>query len=358
MGEGMSDYEKLRLANIARNEAALAQLKIPRLPRAESAKNKTAAKRSKRAAVTPGRRSTRIAAAPRRSMADDSDYEDGLAHAGGDEDSDEEYDEEEYSRPRQRRRSAADGQPTVGAQHSAPALSVGETAVVTVELAKTGRSKCRGCFEPISAGCPRVGMTAWIMGRQSMTWSHPQCCIKRLIVTIEATGRGKSKLTGASLPKGLPKIGVRSHTATSWITLPECAHVLCPILRIVPDAERDRVQTLLGSDGVPPAIEGYDDLGEEHAAAVREALQCVYATSAAGGKGSKAESGTPPQSSLGSGDGKKLTGRVAWKFGGATCYGTMIPSRETDTHCYATTHKGNVKTLKKGAQYWWIHEAD
>ena len=43
--DGMSDYEKLRLANIARNEAALAKLSIPTLPKAVS-KKKPAKKRA------------------------------------------------------------------------------------------------------------------------------------------------------------------------------------------------------------------------------------------------------------------------------------------------------------------------
>ncbi len=366
----MSDYEKMRLANIARNEAALAQLAIPRLGRASAKKKKPAVKRNKRDTVTPGRRSSRIAAAPRRQMKDgadqqddDSDYEDNLAHAGGDDEvetTSEEEDDEEYSRPRQRRRSstapqrASSGQPT-NAQQSAPPPAGEQTAVLTVELAKTGRSKCRGCFEAIAAGSPRVGMTAWIMGRQSMTWSHPQCCINRLIVAVEATGRGKCKLTGDPLPKGRPKIGVRSHTATSWVALPGCGTVLAPVLRIVPDAERDRVQTLIGANGGgSPTVEGYSVLTEDHAKAVHEAFQSACAAVAVGSTAIKAESVTPPQSSQESGESNKLTGRVGWKFGGATCYGTMIPSRETDTHCYATTHKGNVKTLKKGSEYWWM----
>ena len=33
-----------------------------------------------------------------------------------------------------------------------------QTNVLTVELAKTGRSKCRGCYEPIEKGAVRVGM--------------------------------------------------------------------------------------------------------------------------------------------------------------------------------------------------------
>ena len=32
--------------------------------------------------------------------------------------------------------------------------------------------------------------------------------------------------------------------------------------------------------------------------------------------------------------------------------GTLLAARETATHCYARTHKGNVKTLAKGKPYW------
>lgn len=48
------------------------------------------------------------------------------------------------------------------------------------------------------------------------------------------------------------------------------------------------------------------------------------------------------------------TGQVAWKFAGHVCYGILIPKSETATHCYAKTHKGNIKTLAKGLPSWWL----
>ena len=48
----------------------------------------------------------------------------------------------------------------------------------------------------------------------------------------------------------------------------------------------------------------------------------------------------------------KAKGKVTWKFGSYICHGILISSMETFTHCYARTHKGNVKTLKKGGTYW------
>ena len=47
-------------------------------------------------------------------------------------------------------------------------------------------------------------------------------------------------------------------------------------------------------------------------------------------------------------------GNVAWRFGGHLCFGVLIATRETKTHCYARTHKGNIKTLTKGKDYWWM----
>ena len=40
----------------------------------------------------------------------------------------------------------------------------------------------------------------------------------------------------------------------------------------------------------------------------------------------------------------KAKGRVCWRFAGCLCYGTLLPAQESDTTCYARTHKGNTKT--------------
>jgi hypothetical protein len=47
-------------------------------------------------------------------------------------------------------------------------------------------------------------------------------------------------------------------------------------------------------------------------------------------------------------------GQVAWKFGGHTCYGMLISRSETETQCFAKTHKGNTKILTKGLSSWWL----
>jgi hypothetical protein len=35
-------------------------------------------------------------------------------------------------------------------------------------------------------------------------------------------------------------------------------------------------------------------------------------------------------------------------------YGILISKSETETHCYARTHKGNTKILSKGLASWWM----
>jgi hypothetical protein len=68
-----------------------------------------------------------------------------------------------------------------------------EDKCIVVEEAKTGRSKCRKCMEMLPEGALRVGMQSWIVGRNVMTWQHPECFCSSLEVTLEATGRGKCK---------------------------------------------------------------------------------------------------------------------------------------------------------------------
>ena len=38
---------------------------------------------------------------------------------------------------------------------------------------------------------------------------------------------------------------------------------------------------------------------------------------------------------------------VSWKYGSGTYSGTLIPSMETETHRYARTHNGKIKSLPK-----------
>jgi len=190
---------------------------------------------------------------------------------------------------------------------------------------------------------------------------------------LEKTGRGRCQLTRENFGKGELKVGVRSHTATFWYGLEVVGQVLGAVLAQVGGGERDKVgRELVRLD----RIEGSDAIGEEDRVKLQTVLMNVVADIKAGSIVSKTQSMvtpvtpvTPkpkasdastvrkarkqtPQPEIGSKSGMK--GKVEWKFGGHLCYGTLLQSNETFTHCYARTHKGNVKTLAKGKGYWSI----
>lgn len=49
---------------------------------------------------------------------------------------------------------------------------------------------------------------------------------------------------------------------------------------------------------------------------------------------------------------QRSSGKVAWLWAGKTCYGTLM-TKADKTYKYARTGRGNVKTLRIGAAYWW-----
>jgi hypothetical protein len=236
----LSEYEQLRQSNIARNEALLGQLGLMHT----KAEIRTTArprqtKKRKRSPVTKregSRRSSRIATGgPRRVVidggADDDDEEFQPAEADRDEDEEEQDEETEQQRRPSRKKvvKADDTKPLSGSKPpSDGAGSPPPSGLLVVERAKTGRSKCRKCMENLPKGCPRVGMQAWIMGRQSLTWSHPSCFLSNMVAATETTGRGRCKATGLNLQKGQPKL----------VTQPVCHHIpaaaLCPQQHITP----------------------------------------------------------------------------------------------------------------------------
>lgn len=360
----LSEYEQLRLANIARNEQALAKLQLPKI---ESTKKRPNTKRNREPAMRASeRKSARLASAATRKPVieygtsrdaeQDSDYDGEAELDEGDEDeglgvrSGTRETKPKASRNQRRKPVVQSSQDTKALEVQSAAVSDDGNAVLIVEMAKTGRSKCRGCLEPIPQGCPRVGQHAWIMGRNSVVWSHPKCCINRLIVAREPSGRSKCKVTGQALQKGQPKIGFRAHTATAWVGVERAASVIAPVLLVMP--ETDRQATTDALCGGPPKIDGFVSLTAPEQKLVQAALSHLMATSKSSSAMARDKSGatpgTPPQTN------KMMSGRVAWKFGGATCFGDLLPNRETVTHCYARTHKGNVKTLTKGKSYWWL----
>jgi len=226
---------------------------------------------------------------------------------------------------------------------------------IVVEEAKTGRSKCRKCLEALPAGATRVGMESWIVGRNVMTWQHPHCFVSALEITLDATGRSKCKQTKEKFIAGERRLSARAHTTTNHFKLAAAAALLRPVFRAVSD-------TLAGQQAAFDGISRLCELQQEE----RELLASALPQPASGrGKQPAAASavvqsvklepvleanGTQPAI----GRVVKATGRVCWRFAGCLCYGSLLPAQETDSMCYARTHKGNTKLLTKGSASWWM----
>ena len=169
----LSEYEQERLRNIDRNRSELARLGV------EGAKpKKTAPRATKGRAVTPKilakrprspqRRSTRTAGRTAPSYVPEQEYS---PNADSDSDADDSYssdDEDGEQQPIKRARSVV--KPIRPIKKRPDAAGDSKSNLLTIESAKTGRSKCRKCHEPIEMGETRIGMQAWIMGRQAITW--------------------------------------------------------------------------------------------------------------------------------------------------------------------------------------------
>ena len=214
---------------------------------------------------------------------------------------------------------------------------------ITIEAAKTGRSKCRHCMLPLMQNEMRVGMESWMVGRAVMVWQHPRCFLGNTSVTIEETGRGKCKQTKENFTVGGAKISCTAHTTTSHFK----PVAVAPQIRAVFALAERSVES----------ITGFARLCAEDARALREgAPACAAApTLEVDPTPTQAETleqgdtaAQPPKGSV-----SRAKGKVCWRFAGHLCYGTLLPAQESKTHCYARTHKGNTKTLTKGAASWW-----
>jgi hypothetical protein len=235
--------------------------------------------------------------------------------------------------------------------------------LVTIEKAKTGRAKCRKCGTALGEGETRVGMYAWILGRNAITWQKPQCFVDNLIVAKEATGRIVCKKTNKKIEKGAVKVGLRSHSTTSWVLPTAAAGLLKPLAKV-----GVKMPALDGIDGA-------DSLSSAELQVLGKSLMAAGFKAATGkGKGKPKPGKSPPvqktiskpatakaavtakkaAASAGSKVGGKVgSGTVQWRFGAGVAKGVLMPEQETDTMCYARTEKGNTKALGKGKDYWW-----
>uniref|UniRef100_A0A7S4IT60 PARP-type domain-containing protein n=1 Tax=Odontella aurita TaxID=265563 RepID=A0A7S4IT60_9STRA len=232
---------------------------------------------------------------------------------------------------------------------------------LTCEMAaKSGRSTCRKCKTKIEKGAPRVGMHAWIVGRNAITWQCPDCFLGNLITGYEVSGRSRCKATHELFVEGELKVGARSHTATSYFKMHALHGVLQNVISLVTTSGLKIVLPSVGQ------ISGSEDLMKEDCEKLQSLLSSIpqnYEKKADGVNAGKVPqlARTVKRRSKNSGLSREqprsgtiafATGKVEWKFGGHTCYGTLLPKEETKTHCFARTHKGNTKTLSKGKEYW------
>jgi len=160
MATVLSAYELKREETIARNRQFLVSLGIdkPVLP--------TIAKRPRTVATLKGdpdfrppeRRSTRVA---RGAQAQ------GGNTGGRDDESDDESDDDDEAE-----RAVKQGNKRQKVKVASAATSDSSQACITVEAAKTGRSKCRRCLEALPASEARVGMESWMVRRSRHEIHH------------------------------------------------------------------------------------------------------------------------------------------------------------------------------------------
>jgi len=257
--------------------------------------------------------------------------------------------------------------------------SGGPIGGIVCEAAKTGRATCRRCRVTIDKDKPRVGMQAWIVGRQALTWQCPRCFLGNLLLAHEkSSGRGRCKASGEAFAAGELKVGARSHTATHFYKVTSVGALIVAVGALEARHDADAWRTT-AKGLVADSLEGHGALTVQERAAIASLLATAVAKvergaadsavqvkeeedTALGGKSTSAVAaknvlvgcvaavGSQPKVGTKSG----ATGRVEWKWGGLVCSGVLLPSQETATHCFARTHKGNTKTLAKGNGYWAI----
>ena len=108
--------------------------------------------------------------------------------------------------------------------------------LVTVSPAASNRSSCRRCKDKIEKGEYRIGVEAWVAGRQSMTWQHPLCFVESLEVDLVDKGvTGKCKATKVKIERGELRTSVYSGNAKFYLSLNGCSVLAEALARAVPN---------------------------------------------------------------------------------------------------------------------------
>ena len=346
----LSDYELQRERNIASNNERLAELGLegglaPKQKKAESKPKRQRAdpdwkpERTTRVSGRPAAAAAAAAvAATKNEQAEDSDGS-----------SDDDDDDEDIPLPKRIRAAKPEVKPKEVKPKEVKQPSEASDLCFTIEAAKTGRSKCRGCMEALEQGEMRVGMESWMVGRAVTVWQHPRCFADNVVVTVESSGRGKCKQTKVAFTKGEAKLSCTAHSTTAHF---KPAAVAAQIRQVFALAAGRKVE----------GIEGFKQLSKEDARALRDGaparaakpepepeLELEATPSQAVALKEEEAPAQPAKGSV-----SRAKGKVCWRFAGHLCYGSLLPAQESKTHCYARTHKGNTKTLTKGGASWWM----
>ena len=342
----LSAYERQRLKTMEANQAVLKSLGLdePLVPKSNKRPTQPRKRKVSNDPDYEPERRTRVSRGVRQVKEESSDEDD-------------DFDTDDIPKPVRKPKTKTDTAPLAKDIGSA-----NDGSCITVEAAKTSRSKCRGCMEPIEASSLRCGMESWMVGRQVTVWQHPKCLLNGLSVTVEASGRTKCKQSKQAFEVGERRLSATAHTTTAHIKLSAAPALLRPVYAAVPANERP----------APSQIAGFDQLDTDERAALEAALAAAdelvavdepalveatptttqaLSTPSSGASGKDDDERQPIKGLV-----TKAKGKVAWRFGGAVCFGTLLPAQETKTTCYARTHKGNTKTLTKGGTYWWLLE--
>lgn len=125
------------------------------------------------------------------------------------------------------------------------------TTLITVERARSGRSKCASSQEPIALGEMRVGIMSWRMGRSCVAWQKASSfATTGLFCELAKTGAASCKVTGEKQPKGTLRFGVRTGSNTAFYLGVDAG---APMIR----------QALCAADAKPIDIQGVAELADE-----------------------------------------------------------------------------------------------
>ena len=142
---------------------------------------------------------------------------------------------------------------------------------LTVEQAKSGRSKCAATQTTIAEKAWRVGMQVYgsSHGHMQMKWQLPLPFLQNIKVE-ESNGRANSKATQSKILKGELRVGFvcpgTKQETTNWYRPAEAAPELKPVLALDEASSFDL-----------KSLRGFEDLDEPKQTSLLETLSAAYA---------------------------------------------------------------------------------